>query len=93
VTFSPTAATSVELSNNRAAAALFKDSTACVCLPLPANPAKQKRPATTSTVDRRPAPADGRTATGKGARGTDATARGRPKTAATTTFYKPPGCL
>jgi len=102
VSFSPTAMTSAELTNNRSAAALFKDSPVCVSLPLPANPAKQKRPAT-SNVDRglAPGPAQGpgdaRTGPGGGAAGSgkDSSTRGRPKTAAATSvaFFKPPGKL
>jgi len=92
VSFSPTAATPGELTNSRSAATLFKDSAVYLCLPLPPNPAKQKRPAT-SNVDR--TASDARTGHGGGAGGgaTDSTARGRPKTAAAATpaFFKPQG--
>jgi len=91
VSFSPTVATAAELTNKRSAAALFKDSPVCVYLPLPPNPAKQRRPAT-SNVDRGPT-GDARTGPGGGAaiNSTDSAARARPKTAATSTFYKPTG--
>lgn len=96
VCFSPTSAASsaggAELTNNRSAAALFKDSAVCLSLPLPANPAKQRRPAT-SNADRAPA-REAHARTGHAdvkAAAKPSKARGRPNTAAITTFYKPTG--
>jgi len=95
VSFSPTSASSGELTNNRSAAALFKETPVCVSLPLPANPAKQKRPATSGVDSRTPADSRSTPAARAGPRGADSAARGRPKTAAAavglTTFYKPTG--